>query len=444
MLCSSGRNSSPIIQEEAKSQENRESSDVSRNNDELTDASIGDFVSELAKEIRKTLHGNENTVDMIQLGMGIGASLSAANMLPIHQNGKKGNPSRSNKSMQFSTEQTKSFVKCDSSSTSSASTDSSLSSGKNAAEKIKDIKPAKQNEKDIPNKSLPTKTFVVQESDVISTDESENDISRKCLRRRLTKRLASSNAHPCACDPISSRTTVSKLYKLTDFMEKIRRRRVGKLYVDYIEHHPNVPLCKPAGRLKPRSIFDDWNSIGFDPWSAGKDLLVTENISDIFESYEIGLEQTTGSLSRRSNKTGSEVSKQFYSRSSIRVETQMQVDFDLICSYVRHGKYHELEMTINDKEWTLPMNYVDKTSGNSILMVCCQNGNKRMAKLCLRRGCHINLKNFNGQTCLHFAFGYGFDDLGRYLVSKGADESLTNAEGLTCYEGISMNDLIAL
>jgi len=440
MLCTFGSNSSPIIAEEAKSQEIRGSSELSRHNDEPTDASIGDFVSELAKEIRKTLHDNENTVDMIQLGMGIGASLNAASILPIYQRGKKGKPSCSNKSMQFSSF----FVKCDSSSTSPASTESSLSSSKNAAEKVKDIKSAKQDEKNIPNKSLPTKMVVVQESDVISTDESENDISRKCVRRRLTKRLASSTTHPSACDPISSKTTVSNLYKLKDFMEKIRRRHVGKLYVDYIENRPNVPLCKPAGRLNPRSTFDDWNSIGFDPWSAGKDLLVTEHISDIFESDEIGLGQTTGSFSRRTNKTGSEISKQFYCRSTTREETQMQVDFDLICSYVRHGKYHELEMTINDKEWTLPMNYVDKTSGNSILMVCCQNGNKRMAKLCLRRGCHINLKNFNGQTCLHFAFGYGFDDLGRYLVSKGADENLTNAEGLTCYEGISMNDLIAL
>ena len=39
------------------------------------------------------------------------------------------------------------------------------------------------------------------------------------------------------------------------------------------------------------------------------------------------------------------------------------------------------------------------------------------------------------------AFGYGFDELGEYLISKGADDSLQNAHGLTCYEGLDMDEL---
>ncbi|KAL7528461.1 hypothetical protein ACHAXR_002457 [Thalassiosira sp. AJA248-18] len=72
-------------------------------------------------------------------------------------------------------------------------------------------------------------------------------------------------------------------------------------------------------------------------------------------------------------------------------------------------------------------------------MIACQNGNKRIAKLCLRRGSQINNRNLNGNSCLHFAFGYGFDDLGEYLISKGADDSLTNSNDLTCYEGLDID-----
>ena len=35
---------------------------------------------------------------------------------------------------------------------------------------------------------------------------------------------------------------------------------------------------------------------------------------------------------------------------------------------------------------------------------------------------------------MHFAFGYGYDDLGEYLLSRGADASLINEAGHTCYE----------
>ena len=42
-----------------------------------------------------------------------------------------------------------------------------------------------------------------------------------------------------------------------------------------------------------------------------------------------------------------------------------------------------------------------------------------------------------GCTALHYAHAYGHGaTLGEYLVSKGADDSVTNQEGLTCYEGL--------
>ena len=67
-----------------------------------------------------------------------------------------------------------------------------------------------------------------------------------------------------------------------------------------------------------------------------------------------------------------------------------------------------------------------------------QNGNRRIAKFCLRKGGNINQPNLAGNTPLHFCFAYGFEDLGEYLMDKGADDSVTNSDGLTCYEGLNM------
>ena len=39
------------------------------------------------------------------------------------------------------------------------------------------------------------------------------------------------------------------------------------------------------------------------------------------------------------------------------------------------------------------------------------------------------------------AAGYGFESFGEYLISKGADDSIVNADGLTCYEGLSKDNL---
>eukprot|EP00297_Palpitomonas_bilix_P024808 CAMPEP_0113892602 /NCGR_PEP_ID=MMETSP0780_2-20120614/15528_1 /TAXON_ID=652834 /ORGANISM="Palpitomonas bilix" /LENGTH=50 /DNA_ID=CAMNT_0000882599 /DNA_START=47 /DNA_END=199 /DNA_ORIENTATION=+ /assembly_acc=CAM_ASM_000599 len=44
--------------------------------------------------------------------------------------------------------------------------------------------------------------------------------------------------------------------------------------------------------------------------------------------------------------------------------------------------------------------------------------------------------NHRGNTCLHYCFAFGFDELGHYLIRLGADDTVTNMFGLTCHEGI--------
>ena len=46
-------------------------------------------------------------------------------------------------------------------------------------------------------------------------------------------------------------------------------------------------------------------------------------------------------------------------------------------------------------------------------------------------------QSLNGNTVLHYCYFYNFEELAEYLKSHGADDSLLNSDGLTCYEGIN-------
>ena len=151
-------------------------------------------------------------------------------------------------------------------------------------------------------------------------------------------------------------------------------------------------------------------AIGFDPWSAGKEPLSTEFITSlttaaatvkdesIFENKE-----SEGAFINLMDKKGVEAQQEIAAQ-----ENKMAQDFAELCSYVRHGKYREVEEKMNEPDWTLPIDYPDIV-GNTLLMVACQNGNKRIAKLCLRRGSNINEANIGGNTVLHYCFAYHFE-----------------------------------
>ena len=59
----------------------------------------------------------------------------------------------------------------------------------------------------------------------------------------------------------------------------------------------------------------------------------------------------------------------------------------------------------------------------------------------MRRNADINALNIAGNTVLHYCFAYHNEELGEYFIGKGADDSIANAEGLTCYEGLSRDEL---
>lgn len=91
-------------------------------------------------------------------------------------------------------------------------------------------------------------------------------------------------------------------------------------------------------------------------------------------------------------------------------------------------------------EEAIPVNTADQF-GNTLLILAAQQGSKRMVKFLLRRGANLNLQSLTGNTALHYCYAYSQYELGEYLKKKGADDSILNADGMTCYEGLSAEAL---
>jgi hypothetical protein len=75
-------------------------------------------------------------------------------------------------------------------------------------------------------------------------------------------------------------------------------------------------------------------------------------------------------------------------------------DVEDVFSYARHGRCEEIERLFAKG---LPVDVRDHF-GNTVLIIACQNGNKRVAKAVLRRGANINCRNHKGNTPLHYCY----------------------------------------
>ena len=196
----------------------------------------------------------------------------------------------------------------------------------------------------------------------------------------------------------------------TRFFSSVGSKNVCKQHVDYLPVLPNLPKCKPVGRVKPRSVGDDWLAVGFDPWSAGKEALGIEFISTLPLNDEMLKGEKRPAITGEPfislvDQAGISEQNRITNEANL-----LEQNFREACGFVRHGNYKELEEKMNEPDWNLPIDYTDQ-GGNTLLAISCQNGHKRIAKLCLRMGSNINHQNLSGQTCLHYAFGYGFGKL---------------------------------
>lgn len=67
---------------------------------------------------------------------------------------------------------------------------------------------------------------------------------------------------------------------------------------------------------------------------------------------------------------------------------------ELLCALVRVSR---ATLSTKQADWTMPIDYQNEL-GVTLLHVAAQNGNKRIAKLCLRKGADVNKRNNNGQV----------------------------------------------
>jgi hypothetical protein len=242
--------------------------------------------------------------------------------------------------------------------------------------------------------------------------------------------------------------------KPVGFFEAIVAKHVAQQAVDYLPQVPNLPQSRTIGRVKPRSAAADWLMINFDPWSAGKNPLGMEFVTSLVANAEKFAEGGPAAAADaiealREKSLGDAFLKVedeeglAQQRAEVSKAMHLANDFKKLCSLCRHSKFGDAELLINQPDWSVPIDYQDE-QGNSLLHIVAQNGNKRMVKLCLRRGALLNIQNLTGQTALHFAFGYGYAEVGEYLISKGADDSVVNKDGLTCFEGLGAKELSLL
>jgi len=108
-------------------------------------------------------------------------------------------------------------------------------------------------------------------------------------------------------------------------------------------------------------------------------------------------------------------------------------DLETVFSQCRNGRVKRVEDSLNAE---FPIDSQDE-KGNTLLLLAAQNCNRKMLELTLNRGANINHQNTGGNSALHFAMAYDAEgSLGEFLIQKGADDSLENADGLTPYDGL--------
>jgi ankyrin repeat protein len=105
-----------------------------------------------------------------------------------------------------------------------------------------------------------------------------------------------------------------------------------------------------------------------------------------------------------------------------------------IFSKVRNNRHGEVETLLSSG--AVSPDFRDR-NGNTVLMVAAQNNRKRLVKACVRHGVPLDARNLKGNTAMHFAKAYGYEDVAEYLVRKGADPTIVNHEGLRPDQGLT-------
>lgn len=112
---------------------------------------------------------------------------------------------------------------------------------------------------------------------------------------------------------------------------------------------------------------------------------------------------------------------------------------------IRHGRVNEAAAMLSGDGGGAGVDPdVRDRFGNTPLIVAAQNNRKRISKMCVKAGVPLSAVNNMGNSALHYCYSYGYFELGEYLVSKGADPRVRNAEGKTPRDTLQPEQLRAL
>lgn len=107
-----------------------------------------------------------------------------------------------------------------------------------------------------------------------------------------------------------------------------------------------------------------------------------------------------------------------------------------IFSAIRNGRVSEAQDILVTHISTFDVDTRD-SFGNTVLIVAAQNNRKRVTKMCVKAGVPLDAQNKQGNTALHYCYGYGYFELGEYLINKGANPDAVNNAGETAFDGLS-------
>ena len=147
----------------------------------------------------------------------------------------------------------------------------------------------------------------------------------------------------------------------------------------------------------------EWLEQGVNPWAEGRDEPQSTMAGGLEEASEEDENADKGGIKLTGDPYhdggggggggGDRVKQQLadmkHQAAVENAEGQQLIELFSLC---RHGKYAEIEDLFDDPTFLLPIDAKDDL-GNTLLMLACQNGNKRIVKLCLRRGANINTQN---------------------------------------------------
>lgn len=154
---------------------------------------------------------------------------------------------------------------------------------------------------------------------------------------------------------------------------------------------------KDSGRLSQRS---NGSKDGGVSYGGGPAVDVRGYYANSYDQYQYQAQprpQAQAKASERDEKQFADEAAAVSSSSSAHVSEQ---DIEDIFSFTRHGRAEEIERLLSKG---IPVDIRD-AFGNTLLIIACQNGNKRITKALLRRGANINARNYKGNTPLHYCY----------------------------------------